>query len=624
VLVNNGGDLSVGGDDVCTLREAVDTVNSESDTGNGCTLLDDGSSSYAINFSVGTVTLTQGQIDIVQSVKIDAGARAAPVTIQQTTDNRILDIDSIISPSPQPGRSFEFINLRFIDGRSTLEPSTNSGGAIRISLENTSTFHTVKIKDCYFEDNKALSGGALFVASRFAGQDLRVEIADTVFQNNESERAVRPAGGFSYGSGGAAFFIEIKELIISNVQFIGNSSNEGGALSIQDSETTITGSTFDQNTASNVGALSQSGGSFLIQNITFSNNISELPSDGGPGQGNFGAISGQSLDATIEDSEIVNNSAAGNVGGASCCGSDTNFSFILNNVTVAGNSAQGTVGGVSGRSLQVNNSRFIGNSAVGSAGGLAITFGGINGFSEVKDSTFTGNTVIAPPNPQSTFDAGIGGGIYADGPDHVFSGLTLNDNSAVNGGGMVMFVSANENTLSNSTFSNSVASDRGGGIYIVDASSSTLNNTTFFANRAGIVGGGMYLERASNIAVKNSITANSSAEQFPAGSDCSALGDPPLFTNSLVEDASCDALNRGGIDGDAHLDSVLKDNGGPTKTHVLLNGSIAKDTADNASSETSDQRGMPRPDPQTGQCDMGAFDLAVHSLLYQTQTVQQL
>jgi hypothetical protein len=50
----------------------------------------------------------------------------------------------------------------------------------------------------------------------------------------------------------------------------------------------------------------------------------------------------------------------------------------------------------------------------------------------------------------------------------------------------------------------------------------------------------------------------------------------------------------------------LADNGGPTLTHALLDGSPAIDAADDAACPATDQRGVPRP--QGAACDIGAYE----------------
>lgn len=71
-------------------------------------------------------------------------------------------------------------------------------------------------------------------------------------------------------------------------------------------------------------------------------------------------------------------------------------------------------------------------------------------------------------------------------------------------------------------------------------------------------------------------------------------------TTSIVKDNSCNGAARGI---DPRLRS-LADNGGPTLTHALLQGSPAIDTGDPNTCGASDQRGVDRVDV----CHVGAYE----------------
>jgi hypothetical protein len=55
----------------------------------------------------------------------------------------------------------------------------------------------------------------------------------------------------------------------------------------------------------------------------------------------------------------------------------------------------------------------------------------------------------------------------------------------------------------------------------------------------------------------------------------------------------------------------LHDNGGPTLTLALLAGSPALNVISTPCSVTVDQRGVHRPQPQGGKCDIGSFERRV-------------
>ena len=88
-------------------------------------------------------------------------------------------------------------------------------------------------------------------------------------------------------------------------------------------------------------------------------------------------------------------------------------------------------------------------------------------------------------------------------------------------------------------------------------------------------------------------------------------GTPAIsFGNNLDSDGSC-GLNAGG-----DLPSVnaqlrpLADNGGPTRTHALRNASPAIDHVPAGQCAATDQRGVARPQPPGGGCDVGAYEFA--------------
>ena len=71
-----------------------------------------------------------------------------------------------------------------------------------------------------------------------------------------------------------------------------------------------------------------------------------------------------------------------------------------------------------------------------------------------------------------------------------------------------------------------------------------------------------------------------------------------------IEDNTCSP----DVSGDPVL-LALTDNGGPTETMALGTGSPAIDAGDNGTCESTDQRGVTRP--QGAHCDIGAFEVEV-------------
>ena len=225
----------------------------------------------------------------------------------------------------------------------------------------------------------------------------------------------------------------------------------------------------------------------------------------------------------------------------------------------------------------------------------------------------------------SNNNADNGGGIRAAESNVFLQNSTVSNNTADYGGGLQGFMSptltitsstffdnvANENgggvlldssylTVANSTFSNNSAV-QGGGFYSYE-SSSNFNNVTFSDNEA-TEGGGLY--GYSNVTyVNNSIIANS------IGTDCNGYNNTVVLDRfSIVEDASCDAVEQEALVGDPGL-LELADNGGSSLSHAITESSLARDGANQTSCETDDQTGQTRSEEDEF-CDIGAVEFIV-------------
>jgi predicted outer membrane repeat protein len=150
--------------------------------------------------------------------------------------------------------------------------------------------------------------------------------------------------------------------------------------------------------------------------------------------------------------------------------------------------------------------------------------------------------------------------------------------------------------VTNSTVSNNTAGSQGGGISA--GSYTTVTNSTLSGNSAPF-GGGIYGSPGTNEpapTIANSIIANN-----PSGGNCG--GTIMDDGNNFDDDDTC-GPGFAPITPDVDFDTELADNGGPTQTHALLEGSVAIDAAGDCGLET-DQRGYPRND---GACDSGSYE----------------
>ena len=324
--------------------------------------------------------------------------------------------------------------------------------------------------------------------------------------------------------------------------------------------------------------------------------------------------------------------------------------LTLMDSTVSGNSAP-FGGGIANRrgSLTVIDSNVLGNSADGCRGAAAVLCSGGGGIWNSATLTMIDSTV-------SGSTANWGAGIYNRGL-HTQTNSTVSENAAgFDGGGLLNFETlrlidstvadntagqsgggiANEAGMleaTSSTLSDNSAASAGGGIYNPGGAAAELVNTTVSTNTANTWGGGIYTG-GDLLLVSGTIAGNDA----PTGSAIYDPGSPAAglrsIANTLIEgDCGGSPFDSDGYNiespgntcgfgqqtdrpAEGQLDlGPLDDNGGPTRTHALLENSVAidqipeADCVDGADEPLStDQRGEPRPAGESSSCDVGAFE----------------
>ena len=288
-----------------------------------------------VNFSVsGTLTLTTGQIDILNALNI-VGPGQSQLTIDGNANGRMFRTLSGNGTCPPASGSSDFlVSISGLTLRNGSLPSGFNGGAViaRTSL----TLDSVTIRD-----NVAQWGGGVMFFTAFPGQTLT--ITNSQFINNVAKPNLANNGSGNYRGGGA----------LSATDNCGNRTP---------TSMTITGSTFTGNRlvpdpSSNV--LAQGGaialdfaGPVLIQDTRMVDNHADsnpLSLDIGL---NGGAISAYAASLTVRRSEIAQNSADF-VGGITALNEDpslqtagTAMQFLVIDSTVSGNVANQTFGGI--------------------------------------------------------------------------------------------------------------------------------------------------------------------------------------------------------------------------------------------------------------------------------------
>jgi len=291
----------------------------------------------------------------------------------------------------------------------------------------------------------------------------------------------------------------------------------------------------------------------------------------------------------------------------------------------AGSESLATGGGIYNTGTLVLTHSTVHNNAVPVGPG---TFSAGGGIESVGDLTLSGSTVrdnsgdsgggIATNGTASILDSTVrdnsarnGGGIVNTGT-LVLSGSTVSGNSVTNnlggiGGGLVNTGSV---SLVNSTISNNevrgVLSATGGGIS--NSGTLTSTNSTIAGNAVkvdtpeGPSGVGGLFTNGGSATLENTIVAKSH------GADCGPSGAVTSLGHNLDSDGTCGLSSAGDLSGADPLLGPLANNGGPTETHALKDGSPAIDAGDNVGCPATDQRGTARP--QGAACDIGAFERA--------------
>ena len=203
------------------------------------------------------------------------------------------------------------------------------------------------------------------------------------------------------------------------------------------------------------------------------------------------------------------------------------------------------------------------------------------------------------------------GGAICNGGTLTITGSTFNTNSSQgnNGGyGGAIYNYAGTLSVTNSTFYLNSATTSGGAIYS-QGGTVKISNSTFGINAENIGGGGALSNAGGSVLIQNSIVANS-------GNGGNCAGAITSRGYNLSSDGTCNFSGAGDLNGKNPKLGALGNNGGPTRTMALQQGSPALDAGNPAGCRDfagnllkTDQRGLPRPGGgETTGCDMGAYE----------------
>jgi uncharacterized repeat protein (TIGR01451 family) len=369
---------------------------------------------------------------------------------------------------------------------------------------------------------------------------------------------------------GSETFCDLYEYFCSDAQTRGGGIYNGG------DDATVTDTEVNDNYAEQQGGgIYNEGGNLTVERTTVDRNLAtnsiqlELLSTGGAGGGIFNAANALSLtDSHVDDNRATDESG----GGVYHSGSGD---LTVTRTSVDGNFTAGDGGGVynAGAPDQIADSSVSKNIADSNGAGIF--------------ETAQGQVVVtARPHADSIVGSNISNSTIANNQADV-------QNNGNNGGG-IYNDRGDGMTLSNVTLAGNLANyGDGGGIFTTDGNTATLVNTIVADNQANG-------PDASNCGGANSPAANytsggdnveNTGNQDPTGTDCNLA----------------DGTGGDRVVGDVKL-GPLQDNGGPTLTRALLDGSVALDkvTDNTCPPPDHDQRQAHRP--VNGACDSGAYE----------------
>ena len=572
-------------DGLLTLREAITAANVDTtfDTIN-----------FAASLSNQTIQLSSlGELKITSTMRIDGSSLFVPVTVKAFDNSGAAGDGTRIFNVNDNAAAEAFVELKGMKLTGGDLSNTADGGAV-YSLEN------LAITSCTITGNTSgRRGGGVY-----AKGNTYIYIS-TISSNT----ALEDGGGAAFGGSGATpNFTITKSTVTKNT-----ATEDGGGVWAKQGSFTLSQSTVSENSAGGLGAgLYVEGGGGYIDRSTITSN-------------NAGAVGGgivlRTVNGTVKNSTISNNTAGSRGGGMDIVVGTTS----ITNTTITGNKAipgggggvfaVGTVATISGSTISNNEANF----------GAGLYFN--TGSAPISTTTISGNIAGAH-----------GGGVWARGGAVInFDRSTISGNSAnINGGGL--YTTGSSTGIVNSTVSGNSAKFFGGGIWAqvpMDRSLnflySTITKNTSDSDATGVgSGGGLYLRPGNGVIdLKNTIIAgnNDFTNIAPDVDNTTAGGNPTLTTAfSLIGNNKNSGLAAGNPTGTGSrigtaaapinpLLGALQNNGGPTKTHSLLPGSIAVNNGNPAAVAGAggvpavDQRGTGFSRVADGRLDIGAFEV---------------
>ncbi|OZC04284.1 right-handed parallel beta-helix repeat-containing protein [Rubricoccus marinus] len=499
---------------------------------------------------------------------------------------------------------------------------------------------TVTIRGGEIVANQATEGGGLWSSGvlvvELSGSGPSITQPDISANDARGAAADNGGGGVYMESGGEGF---ITGAVLLTNRALG-ASGSGGALFVAKGATlTVTDTELRENQANRAGAgIENAGGTVHLINTSVVSNV--IPEESAA-PGNGGGLHSGGGTVTVRAGFFANNHATEG-GGLWTSGvlrilnpDDEPFPTVINTNYGRGDDATNGGGGIyaeTGADVLIRNALITNNRASGaggSGGGIFVADESVvqlqrvtvsdnranragGGIEVADDGALAGKTalvltdVTVSDNLIDDAAPGNGGGIHVGGSGvATIRTSTISGNTAREGAG-VWVAGTGALDIALATVSGNDATENGGGIYDNGGASSadiSLQSVTVVTNTSGGNGGGLYSQSddGASFTFANSIIASNGAV---SGGDCFGTFASGGF-NLIGARGECSivgAISTDVTDLDPMLEN-LADNGGPTRTHLPMDGSPAIDSGRSVFS--LDQRGFLR---NVGQADIGSVE----------------
>jgi hypothetical protein len=470
-------------------------------------------------------------------------------------------------------------------GGDTIEVAAGTYNEHDITIDKSLTINGASADTAIVD---ALQQGRVFVIN----SGVTVTISNLKITGGKAADGVSRSGDFSFGDrgaeGGGIFnqgTLNLTACVVSN----NRAGNGGGGVS--------------RGAGGSGGGISNAG-SLTITNSTVSTNFSgssngpgggssdgSIGGAGGPGGGVFSSgeltITGSKIsdNHTGDGGNSTTNAHSGNGG----LGGPGGGIFNSGEMTIANSTVNNNQTGNGGSGGPGNIGAAGEGGGISNTGGLIITNSTIN-----SNLTGNGGNALISTSGSSGGIGGAGGGLSNAGTLKIFN-VTISNNATGNGG--------------NGSDINGTGGNGGSGGGINNRNELTIASSTISSNQTGRGGNGSNGRSLGSAGTGGGINGTANLRNSIV-----ALNSPNNLSVAITD------LGHNITSGDPLL-GPLQDNGGPTFTRALLNGSPAIDAGDDCVTEithcgdpdlpqlTTDQRGTGFPRKSGAHVDIGAFEL---------------